>query len=169
MGYDFHLAPEGPKLIEVNTNAGGAFLNALLAKAQRACCVEIEVATGKSKADDFELAVMRMFQHEWQLQHRAGMPQRIAIVDDRPEEQYLYPEFLLARRLIQKHGIEAVIADGRQLQYEHGQLLTPSTVLVTSDNAPQLWESRKTLFFKPARAREQSCLSRGQAHEGCVG
>ena len=59
---------------------------------------------------------MRMFQHEWQLQHRAGMLQRIAIVDDRPEEQYLYPEFLLARRLIQKHGIEAVIADGRQLQ-----------------------------------------------------
>ena len=79
---------------------------------------------GRSKAVDFELAVMRMFQHEWQLQHQAGMPQRIAIVDDRPEEQYLYPEFLLARRLIQKHGIEAVIADGRQLRYEHGQLLT---------------------------------------------
>ena len=124
MGYDFHLAADGPKLIEVNTNAGGAFLNALLAKAQRACCAEIEVAMGKSKADDFELAVMRMFQHEWQLQHRTGMLQRIAIVDDRPEEQYLYPEFLLARRLLQKHGIEAVIADGRQLQYEHGQLLS---------------------------------------------
>jgi hypothetical protein len=41
---------------------------------------------GKSKADDFELAVMRMFQHEWELQHRAGTPRRIAIVDDRPEE-----------------------------------------------------------------------------------
>ena len=38
MGYDFHLTAAGPKLIEVNTNAGGAFLNALLAKAQRACC-----------------------------------------------------------------------------------------------------------------------------------
>jgi hypothetical protein len=37
MGYDFHLAPEGPKLIEVNTNAGGAILNTLLAKAQQAC------------------------------------------------------------------------------------------------------------------------------------
>ena len=30
MGYDFHLAADGPKLIEINTNAGGAFLNALL-------------------------------------------------------------------------------------------------------------------------------------------
>ena len=27
MGYDFHLGDDGPKLIEVNTNAGGAFLN----------------------------------------------------------------------------------------------------------------------------------------------
>ena len=124
MGYDFHLAADGPKLIEINTNAGGAFLNALLAKAQRACCAEIEVAMGKSKADDFELVVMRMFQHEWELQHRAGMPRRIAIVDDRPEEQYLYPEFLLAQRLLQKHAIEAVIADGRQLQYEDGRLLS---------------------------------------------
>jgi len=38
MGYDFHLTPNGPKLIEVNTNAGGAFLNAILAQAWVACC-----------------------------------------------------------------------------------------------------------------------------------
>ncbi len=29
MGYDFHLGEDSPKLIEVNTNAGGAFLNAV--------------------------------------------------------------------------------------------------------------------------------------------
>lgn len=39
MGYDFHVTPEGPKLIEINTNAGGAFLNAALREAQRACRV----------------------------------------------------------------------------------------------------------------------------------
>ena len=124
MGYDFHLAAAGPKLIEVNTNAGGAFLNALLAKAQRACCAEIEVAMGKVKPDDFEAAVLHMFQHEWELQHRTGVPKRIAIVDDRPMEQYLYPEFLLAQRFFQKHGINAIIADARQLRYAHGRLLT---------------------------------------------
>lgn len=32
MGYDFHLAEEGPRSIEVNTNAGVAFLNAILAR-----------------------------------------------------------------------------------------------------------------------------------------
>ena len=124
MGYDFHLAAAGPKLIEVNSNAGGAFLNALLAKAQRACCAEIEATPGGVKADDFDGAVLRMFQHEWLLQQRTGAPKLIAIVDDRPDEQYLYPEFLLAQRFFQRHGIDATIADGRQLHYEHGKLLT---------------------------------------------
>ena len=31
MGYDFHLDDSGPRLIKVNTNAGGAFINNLLA------------------------------------------------------------------------------------------------------------------------------------------
>ena len=65
-----------------------------------------------------------MFQREWELQHRTGVPKRIAIVDDRPAEQYLDPEFILAQRFFQKHGIDAMIADGRQLRYEHSQLLT---------------------------------------------
>lgn len=63
MGYDFHLAAEGPKLIEVNTNAGGAFLNALLAKAQRACCAGVAVLN-RSDADEFGVAVLRAFEHE---------------------------------------------------------------------------------------------------------
>jgi hypothetical protein len=38
-GYDFHLDAQGQLgLIEINTNAGGAMLNAALARAQRACC-----------------------------------------------------------------------------------------------------------------------------------
>ena len=41
MGYDCHLGEDGPRLIEVNTNAGGAFLNFFLAQAQRACCAEM--------------------------------------------------------------------------------------------------------------------------------
>jgi hypothetical protein len=35
MGYDFHLGTDGPRLIEINTNAGGALLNAVLGNAQR--------------------------------------------------------------------------------------------------------------------------------------
>lgn len=122
MGYDFHLAADRPKLIEVNTNAGGAFLNALLAKAQRACCAEIAAAVGKPGDGEFDPAVFSMFQNEWTLQRKTGMPSRIAIVDDRPEDQYLYPEFLLARRFLRKHGIESVVADASQLRYRQGRL-----------------------------------------------
>lgn len=123
MGYDFHLAEDGPKLIEVNTNAGGAFLNALLAKAQRACCTEVEVALKTSEAEYFDAAVLSMFQREWTLQRGTGTARRIAIVDDRPEQQYLYPEFVLAQRFFLKHDIETVIADTGMLRYERGQLL----------------------------------------------
>ena len=52
----------------------------------------------------------------------AARSQRIAIVDDRPEEQYLYPEFVLARQMFLKAGIDAVIVDASDLRYEQGRL-----------------------------------------------
>jgi hypothetical protein len=123
MGYDFHLGTDGPRLIEINTNAGGAFLNALLAKAQQGCCPEVELAFARSEAGGFEAAVAGMFRREWQLQRGAGTPARIAIVDDAPEEQFLYPEFLLARRLLQRSGTQAEIADASALRFIDGRLL----------------------------------------------
>jgi hypothetical protein len=122
MGYDFHLAVDGPKLIEINTNAGGAFLNAALARAQRACCAEVEAGLDRFTKEAFDSAVLAMFRNEWTLQRKSGMPRRIAIVDDVPEAQYLYPEFVLAQRLFMKHGIDAVVADAGQLGYEGGRL-----------------------------------------------
>ncbi|TIO05501.1 hypothetical protein [Mesorhizobium sp.] len=122
MGYDFHLDDDGPKLIEVNTNAGGAFLNALLARAQKACCSEVDRALIGTRDDRFEASVVAMFENEWRRQRGAGSPRRIVIVDDRPEEQYLYPEFVLARQLLLKHGTEAVIGDASELKYDGGRL-----------------------------------------------
>lgn len=118
MGYDFHLTPEGPKLIEINTNAGGAFLNAFLARAQIACCAEVERALALSSLDAFDDAVIAMFKAEWRRQGRQDPLRRVAIVDERPQEQYLYPEFLLAKRLLERNGIETVIADPGELRFE---------------------------------------------------
>lgn len=119
MGYDFHLGTEGPRLIEVNTNAGGAFLNAVLARAQRQCCGgSTRAAWGKG----FEAAVLAQFESEWRAQRGSGRPERIAIVDNQPAEQYLYPEFQLAQQLLRNHGIDAVILDPSELRYESGAL-----------------------------------------------
>ena len=73
MGYDFHLAHDGPRLIEINTNAGGAFLNALLARAQHACCEEILSGLRRSEARDFDAAVARMFDAAALLQAHADL------------------------------------------------------------------------------------------------
>lgn len=125
MGYDFHPGAAGPRLIEINTTAGGAFLNALLARAQSACCAEAQEAlsTVGEGAGVFEGAVWDMFLEEWTLQRGAGRPISIAIVDNQPGEQYLYPEFLLAKALFERRGLDAVVADPAELEYSGGKLL----------------------------------------------
>ena len=124
MGYDFHLSANGPRLIEINTNAGGAFLNAALANAQRACCIEMETCMDLNDDNDkFDWAFWNMFLNELHLQGRAGSPTRVAIVDEQPEEQYLYPEFQLARDFFERHAVEAVIVDAAALEYDGTRLL----------------------------------------------
>jgi hypothetical protein len=118
MGYDFHLTPDGPKLIEINTNAGGAFLNAFLAEAQIACCAEVEQGLARQSVAQFESRVIDMFEAEWRRQGRPDALQRIAIVDDAPQDQYLHPEFVLAKRLFERRGYHAVIADPAELRFE---------------------------------------------------
>jgi hypothetical protein len=115
MGYDFHITPEGPRLIEVNTNAGGAFLNAALARAQHACCTQAPSSLMIDSAEVNGEKFARMFIDEWQLQRGQGKPGLIAIVDDAPELQHLYPEFQLAKTLLEESGIETIIADAEQL------------------------------------------------------
>jgi hypothetical protein len=122
MGYDFHISPDGPRLIEINTNAGGAFLNAAVCEAQRACC-EAAGGTGKIACPpDLSEQLATMFLSEWRLQRGSGAPALIAIVDDDPSEQYLYPEFLLAVGTLKGQGLDAVIADPSALEYRAGRL-----------------------------------------------
>lgn len=124
MGYDFHLTEAGPRLIEINTNAGGAFLNAELARAQRACCREVEQAIhSMAELESFEASVVEMFESEWRRQRGAGQPKRIAIVDDDPQTQPLYPEFRLAQSLLAARGIEAAIAAPEKLTLAGDELV----------------------------------------------
>jgi hypothetical protein len=128
-GYDFHLHHGNLGLIEINTNAGGALLNAALARAQRACCSEVEAQTyGEHTAENLENSIVTMFREEWRLAKAslmsAGSPlTRIAIVDDKPIEQALYPEFLLLQSLLRRNGIDTIIADRTDLQFTGGKLL----------------------------------------------
>ena len=105
-GYDFHLNTDGAHLIEINTNAGGAYLVALLAGSQR----EVDLPGELLAVADPEAAFIEMFRNEWRKAHDAPL-RAVAIVDEQPEAQYLYPEFLLAQAAFERAGIAAPIAD----------------------------------------------------------
>jgi len=123
LGYDFHLGARGPQLIEINTNAGGALLNALLARAQYACCDAMQAhLPGALAGDPPEHMFLQMFRQEWRLQRGEAALTTIAIVDTEPRSQYLYPEFLLFARLFERHRIATLICAPEQLAWRDGAL-----------------------------------------------
>lgn len=106
-GYDFHLTPTGPRLIEINTNAGGG----LLAARQ----------SGGAAVEDAFVAMVRA--------EADGPLSKVAIVDEAPESQYLYPEFLLFKALLERHGIAVTVCDPADLMLCHGGLWVGETRL----------------------------------------
>jgi hypothetical protein len=116
MGYDFHVTSAGPRLIEVNTNAGGALLNGLhtlsLCDPARLACLcqdQLPVETIRER-------ILRSFVAETEAARGVGArPRRVAIADDRPREQFLLPEFELFVDLFREAGIEAEICDTSEL------------------------------------------------------
>jgi hypothetical protein len=200
-----------------------------LASAQQACCDEvIGFFGGRTKFADVESELIAMFKEEFQAQFPDKTLHTIAIVDNEPSAQFLYPEFLLFKSLFERHGFQAIIADPKDFTIEERTLrlgeqkidlvynrltdfyletpdsaclleayqngiavFTPSpyiyalyadkrnlpllsdsnrlkelgvereAVIVTENNAAQLWKNRKKLFFKPATGHGSRGAYRG--------
>ncbi|MGZ8908329.1 MAG: hypothetical protein ACXW1U_21720, partial [Methylobacter sp.] len=119
-GYDFHLSPRGSQLIEINSDAGGALLNAILARAQTACyepgAINVTVAVNP------EQLFMTMFVEEWHAERGQQPLHSIAIVDENPQAQFMLPEFLLFKKLFEQNHINTVICDPSELDYRDGML-----------------------------------------------
>jgi hypothetical protein len=116
MGYDFHVTPEGPRLIEINTNAGGALVNGLhtaaLCEPARLACLCADLLP----VETIEARLVAQFAAEFEAVHGpVARPRRVAIADETPESQFLFPEFELMRGLLERNGIEARICDTREL------------------------------------------------------
>ena len=120
LGLDFHLGPDGPRLIEINTNPGGVLLNALLGEAQHACMPELTMPP--TDPGQVEAAVMAAMLAEWRLQRGAAPLASIAIVDEAPMQQYLYPEFVMFRDLFRRHGYRAEICEPGELVRDGSRL-----------------------------------------------
>jgi hypothetical protein len=116
MGYDFHMTEAGPRLIEINTNAGGALLNGLRTAA---LCDPRELAgacSGLLSAEEMGERVVETFRAEFKAVRGGDAVLRsVAIVDEHPGEQFLHPEFELFRELLERSGIRAEIGDTAEL------------------------------------------------------
>ncbi len=100
MSYDFHLNQNGkPELIEINTNA--SFL---------ALGIELyQMLELKSFQEFSQTQLIEMFRQESKL---CGQDlTTIAILDQEPESQKLYFEFLLYKEIFLKHDIKCDIVD----------------------------------------------------------
>ena len=165
-GYDFHLDRGHLGLIEINTNAGGAMLNAVLARAHRACCAAMgAMVPTLANVAAFEQGIVDMFRHEWRLSglsRLAGQKRplaSIAIVDEAPEQQYLYPEFLLFQQLFERHGLQAVITGPAALEWRDGRLWH-------GDLAIDLVYNRLTDFY--LEQPDSAALREGYLQQGVV-
>jgi len=160
LGFDFHIGSEGPKLIEINTNAGGAMLNAAAEWRHPDCCddgnPEIRLAGTR---EQLEADFIAMFQREWRLARGDRALRTIAIVDDQPEKQFLYPEFRLFEQLFAEHGIDSFIADAGALEFSGGQLRSGDRVI-------DLVYNRVTDFYFEDKSHE--ALREAYLHDAAV-
>ncbi len=127
LGLDFHLGGMRPQLIEINTNPGGLLINLELARAVIAACDCMAeplagLASGGVPLADLPQHVRASFAAEWTAARGAAPLRSIAIVDDDPANQYLYPEFLLYQRLFLRTGWRARIVDAAALEYRDAAL-----------------------------------------------
>jgi hypothetical protein len=128
LGFDFHLGSAEPQLIEINTNPGGLLVSLEIARAATAGCDCLaeplpRMSSATVAIGELSARITEAFRSEW-TSARGAVPLRtIAIVDDDPPAQYLYPEFLLYQRLLERAGWRVFIADAASLQASDEALL----------------------------------------------
>ena len=116
-GYDFHLSPAGPRLIEINTNAGGALVGTALLRALDGRWTAPGVPSPRARADEAERAIVASLIDDFAAVRGAGkLPQFAAIVDESPAAQHLHPEFRLFAERLRGLGVEAAILDPRDIE-----------------------------------------------------
>ncbi len=122
MGYDFHIDQSGePKLIEINTNA--AF--SLLAQAMR----DFQ-GLPQFGGEPFLVRLKRSFERELRLCIGETRPEGIAIMDESPERQKLFVEFIMFCDLFESWGWSCAILNPGEMHFNSGNLKGPDGQLI---------------------------------------
>lgn len=147
MGYDFHLQNYNenitPKLIEINTNAGGAFLNLCLLNAYYK----------NDEANKLANEFIEMFKNEFAIFNNTQNLQTIAIVDENPSEQFLYPEFEICQKIFTKNNIQTIISSPENLSVKNNNLYYNNSVKI------DFVYNRLTDFYLSSNAKNNALLN----------
>lgn len=153
MGYDFHLQNNNenknitPKLIEINTNAGGAFLNLCLLNA-------IYKNDKNNVADKLANEFVAMFKNEFAIfSNNQKNLQTIAIVDENPSEQFLYPEFEICQKILVKNNIQTLISSPENLSIQNNNLYYNNSIKI------DFVYNRLTDFYLRSNAKNNALLT----------
>lgn len=145
MSYDFHLTEEGqPKLIEINTNAAFLVLSLPLYEAHG---LPLPVS-GFDEAD-----LKACFENELRLNGQHTTSPRMAIVDEAPEQQRLFLEFLLLREWSRQWGWTTEIRDLSEALKE------PRPQLIYNRWTDFYLEQEKSKELRTAFLNREVCLS----------
>ncbi|MDQ6954420.1 MAG: hypothetical protein Q9M20_03150 [Mariprofundaceae bacterium] len=98
MGYDFHLTDDGPRLIEINNNAGGLYVG---------CKTWIKQPMIAALTSTLEERLLQMFPSSWQT---------IAIMDEDIASQYMYPEMNFYADLLRQNGRTVLLVSPEDIQ-----------------------------------------------------
>lgn len=159
-GYDFHLNEQGTHLIEINTNAGGGFLNALLIDSQH----DAGLYGAAAAQENLEQVYIEMFRNEWRLEHGDASLNTVAIVDEQPDSQYLLPEFMLAKAMLERAGINAHIVDPSALQARDDGLYRDDQRIDLIYNRLTDFDLRQYPHLRSAWEKRQVVLTPNPAH-----
>lgn len=154
MSFDFHIVDKNPKLIEINTNASH-FLTANL--------MDAFVCRNGNRKTSFESALDKLknsFQKEWTLFSNQVL-KTICIVDEDPENQRAYFEFLLYKKMFESMGYKAFIEDPKNLKYENGNLLLKDEKIdfVYNRSTDFYFETQDSSALKEAYKNKSACFS----------
>lgn len=160
MSFDFHVDDkQNLRLIEINTNASMALMSDLLYEVH---------GVENFFCQDFKSEILSTFLQEYKDAHpkmsasspHPSTPHSAVIVDEKPEEQKLFAEFLLYKELFERHGIQTSIADTENLQFDGQRLFF-------NGNPVDLVYNRHTDFYleSPSTKALRSCV---EAKAACV-
>ena len=133
MGFDFHLTPDGPKLIEINNNAGGLYIGE-----------QGWLPQSDNIFDDvLSQRLLAMFPSKWK---------NIAIMDDDVTQQYMYPEMCAYADLLRADGHNVWVCSPEDLQLRE-------TGLFIDDEKIDAIYNRHTDFYLDEHVLEDVCCA----------